>query len=540
VALDDARLFEIKERAAAVFMAMPGVTGVGIGGRLRDGRPTGEVVLKVFVARKRPARELSPGELLPERFEGVAVDVSELGESELEAGPPATPRPPGSPQVPMSQRDFGKYRPLVGGARLQVDLTGASGGTLGCFLRHATDPNRIFALTNFHPLSVRSPGGQQVLRAPVKNSTRVGQPTNEASSTKCCSDQFGVFAAGSRDTTRDAALVQLDPGTQWLAEVAGIGRLTGTHDITVAEAATQTYPVRKRGQRTRLTGGVVEAINTTHTTGGVTRTNVTVVRPNPNPAVGPNDITFFNDQGDSGSVVVNDAREVVTLHYAGSRDATNKVHKGLSLPIASILNLFSTVDQTPVTVATATTDGQVQTVPGGSLRRVPAELAPGLVTPPPGVRVLAAEGAHPATPSPAQDVLAAVREQLDRSFGGQQVAALWLDHKPELVSLVNEHRRVAVVWQRNGGPALVQTLIRMTDQPELALPATINGEPLSSCLDRIHDAFAAQAGSDLRHALGSTRAALPELAGLTYSQIITALTGVERRSGRTTNSPKAD
>ena len=40
MAADDARLLGIKERAAAVLMALPGVTGVGIGGRLRDGRPT--------------------------------------------------------------------------------------------------------------------------------------------------------------------------------------------------------------------------------------------------------------------------------------------------------------------------------------------------------------------------------------------------------------------------------------------------------------------------------------------------------------------
>lgn len=523
MAAEDARLFEIKERAAAVFMAMPGVTGVGIGGRLRDGRPTGEVVLKVFVARKRSADELSPGELLPERFEGVGIDVSELPESQLEAGPPAPVQPPGSPEVPATSTDGTKYRPLVGGSRVEVDLTGSGFGTLGCFLRHTTDPNRVFALTNFHVVSVREPGGTRVLRTPTANSTKVGQPTNTSSSTKCCSDTFGVFVAGSKDTVRDAALVQLSPGTQWLAEVVGIGRLTGTHDITVAEAATQTYAVRKRGARTLLTGGVVEAINCTHTTGGITRTNVTVVRPNPNPAIPPADTTFFSDGGDSGSVVVNNAREVVALHYAGSPNPATKVHKGLELPIATILGLFDTADHTPVTIATAATDGQVQTVPGGSLQRVPAELAPGLVTPPPGVRVLATDGTHPATPSPTPDLIAAVRTQLDRSPGGRQVAALWLDHRPELMSLVNSHRRVAVVWQRNGGPALVQTLIRMTDQPELALPATVNGEPLASCLDRIHDAFAAQAGPDLRHALGSARAALPDLAGLTYPQIVAAL-----------------
>lgn len=518
MAADDARLFAIKERAAAVFMAMPGVTGVGIGGRLRNGRPTGEVVLKVFVARKRSAGELPADQVLPERFEGVGIDVDELPESRLEVAPP-----PGSPEVPTTSTDGTKYRPLVGGSRIEVALTGSGFGTLGCFLRHATDANRVFALTNFHVVSVREAGGTRVLRSPTANSTTVGQPTKESSSTKCCSDTFGVFVAGSKDTVRDAALVQLEPGTQWLAEVEGIGRLTGTHDITVAEAATQTYPVRKRGARTLLTGGVVEAINTTHTTGGITRTNVTVVRPNPNAAIPPSGTTYFSDGGDSGSVVVNDAREVVALHYAGSPNPATKVHKGLELPIATILGLFGTSDGTPVTVATSATEGEIQTVPGGPAQRVPAELVPGLAMPAPGVRVLAAVGAHPATPSPAPDLLAAVEARLDRSPAGRQVAALWLDHRTELVSLVNEHRRVAVVWQRNGGPALVQTLIRMTDQPELTLPATVNGEPLAGCLDRIHDAFAAQAGADLRHALDSARAALPDLAGLTYSQIVAAL-----------------
>ncbi len=131
MAADDARLLEIKERAAAVFMAVPGVTGVGIGGRLRDGRPTGEVVIKVFVERKRPAAEVPPGQLLPPQFEGVGVDVSELAAARLEAAAPATAAPPGVPLVPVDQTDATKYRPLVGGSRVQVDLTGSGYGTLG-------------------------------------------------------------------------------------------------------------------------------------------------------------------------------------------------------------------------------------------------------------------------------------------------------------------------------------------------------------------------------------------------------------------------
>src|SRR6266542_2385036 len=92
--MPDDRLIAVKDRAAALFLQIPGVTAVGLGGRERGGQPTGEVVLKVFVARKRPAAELTPGQLLPEQFEGVGVDVSEMQEAELEGTPPPQPAPP--------------------------------------------------------------------------------------------------------------------------------------------------------------------------------------------------------------------------------------------------------------------------------------------------------------------------------------------------------------------------------------------------------------------------------------------------------------
>jgi hypothetical protein len=82
----DDQLIELNDRAAAKFLTIPGVTAVGLGGLERGGRPTGEVVLKVFVERKRSATELTPGELLPAQFEGVGVDVVELPEPTLATG----------------------------------------------------------------------------------------------------------------------------------------------------------------------------------------------------------------------------------------------------------------------------------------------------------------------------------------------------------------------------------------------------------------------------------------------------------------------
>ena len=72
---------------------------------------------------------------------------------------------------------------------------------------------------------------------------------------------FGKYAGGLLDLDDgiDEAVIRLDPGMQWQAEIADIGFVTGTHEITLAEVTSQPYNVRKRGARTLLTGGVVSA-----------------------------------------------------------------------------------------------------------------------------------------------------------------------------------------------------------------------------------------------------------------------------------------
>jgi hypothetical protein len=516
------RLLGIKTRAAAEFMTRPGVTAVGLGGRERAGRPTGEVVIKVFVECKRPAAELAPEQLLPAEFEGVGIDVSQLGLAVPDTDPDedqdAPDLPLGSPRVPRGKGDKSGYPQLVGGIQVQTDHTNAGTGTLGCILVHRTDPTKVYALTNFHVVD----SGREDAEVGV---TRVGQPTNFSSSTKCCSDLFGTFAGGDADVVRDGALVQLDPGTTWMAEIVDVGVVAGTHVITLAEAATMTYSVQKRGAKTRHTGGTVEAINATHTTGQFTRHNVIIVRPRFNPAIPDDEITYFADHGDSGSAVLNDDNEIVGIHVDGALDEDLGIRKGIELPFDVMLGLFETEDGLPVDVATADEPGIVHTVKGASALRVPEELAAALNPAAPPVRVVAPPGTHtlPGVPVPREELLAAVRARLAASPAGAAVAALWLEHQAELVSLLHNDRRVALVWHRTGGPALVQTLIRMVGRHDIALPEKVNGQPLRACLDRIHDAFAAKASPELRLALRAAREALPDLAGRTYPEIVAAL-----------------
>jgi hypothetical protein len=495
--MSDDRLIAVKDRAAAVFLKIPGVTAVGLGGRERGGLPTGEVVLKIFVARKRPAEELAPGETLPPQFEGVGVDVVELPPATLEGPPPQPAPPPGSPLVADNNTDDTQYRPLRGGCRVEIALSGSGMGTGGCLLKNTADANKVYLLTNHHVV-VAATGGAN----PVKNTTRLGQPTNQAAPTKCCSHIIGTFVAG--DSVQDAALIQLDPETEWMAEITEIGPVAGTHTITVAEAATLTYQVRKRGARTRLTGGPVESINTTQTVAGITRTNVIVVKPNPNAAISAGKPVFFSDRGDSGSAVVNAAREVVGLHFAGSTAGT--LHKGLELPIADVIGQFQAADNLAVAVATATKNGEVNKVP-----KVP------------GQQLAAPQALVPALAGAPEAPLARLGADLSASAAGRELRRLWLDHHQELLELVNHRRRVTVAWHRGGGPALLQTFLRMTADPALAMPATVAGEPPMRRIARIHAVLHANASPQLRRALDRALAALPDPATLTYDEVLAAL-----------------
>ena len=506
----DDELFAIKERAAEQLMAIPSVTAVGIGGRVRDGRPTGEVVLKVFVERKLPTDQVPSGELVPAEFEGIPTDISELP-------PSGSLVQSGKPALPHSSMDDRRQRPLVGGCQMQPDLAGAGLGTLGCLVVNTSDPTKFYALTNWHVLQDSEPT--------VVGTTRAGQPTRKDSSTKCCSHIIGKVAGGGVSALRDAGLVELDPGMQWSADILEIGAVSGRHSITPAEAATHTYPVRKRGARSQLTGGTVESIGTSWTVAGVLHTNLVVVVPNPDPGQPAGTQLFFVQKGDSGSALVNSANEVVGLIF--SEGSGSEVGKGAAIEIADVIGQFSAVEHLSVEIAVAVMPGVVNTVPGAAMVEMPPELAPVLVPgpateeEPEPVRVpVVAGSALVAPPTPA---LARLSRDLDRSERGRALISLWLEHQDELLGLVNDNRRMTVAWHRSGASALFQLLTRMLVAPETRLPRTMHGQPLAGVLDRLTGIVDGVASVGLRRDLSLLTDGLPDLGGLDYDGLICAL-----------------
>ncbi len=74
----DKDLGDVLRRNEARLMALPNVTGIGIGEK--NGRP----VIKVYITHRVPASELAADELVPPSLEGCDVDVEELGTPQIQ------------------------------------------------------------------------------------------------------------------------------------------------------------------------------------------------------------------------------------------------------------------------------------------------------------------------------------------------------------------------------------------------------------------------------------------------------------------------
>lgn len=71
--MEEITIAEAKTRHEGELLALPNVTGVGIGER------AGQPVIKVFVTEKVPESRLAPEERVPMSLDGYDVDVEAIG-----------------------------------------------------------------------------------------------------------------------------------------------------------------------------------------------------------------------------------------------------------------------------------------------------------------------------------------------------------------------------------------------------------------------------------------------------------------------------
>ena len=508
----DQELFDIARRAAKAFARLPNVHSVGIGGRERAGKPTGEVVLKVFVRQKLPTDRLDPSALIPESFEGIPTDVIPAGDPKRLVLVSGT-EPKTEAEFDASD-DESRERPLMGGTVIEPDDESGQ-GTLGLIVEALEDNRMVFAVTNYHVV-FDSP----LLERPAE----VGQPTPSHSCTACCRGVIGKFFGGYHTSVAepppgpkqlDYALIRLDAGLEWLNEVKEIGVLFDFYELKVSDIVALTYQVRKRGFVTRLTGGIVQAIGVARPPDPVIPPGATdaqldsifaelfsqesiAIRPNPI-AANPGAPVIFATHGDSGSALVNDDNKVVGLlwggHPGGHTAPTDRFGYGWGVPIRWIIDdCKQRLGVTMRIVPTAGT-GIVNTVPefaeAGSTIRAETSL----------------------------------ERDLDQSERGRLFLQAWLRHSDELNAIIQNQRRVATVWQRHNGSALLRAVARAPLEPNLPLPTELDGLPVREGLRVFLDQIERFASDELKRDLNRHRSLLLSLPGHSYSEVLGQLHG---------------
>ena len=473
---------DLIQRAVAAFKNLPEVHSVGLGGRMRNGKPTGELVLKVFVSNKRDPSNLSPAELVPKEFEGIPTDVMQSPEPQLAATPAAVLGGPYNP-------DVGRLRPLRGGMQLAGEHC-VGKGTIGFFARIEEPTPRIVAVTTHHALFSSA--------AAEEANMRVGSPTADDSVSDCCRDIFGSFLKGYRDSTMDIAIIKVEAKQTYYPQIEDIGVVNGQHEVTAAEAVTGTFPVRKRGRTTRVTGGTIQGIHVNHISG--TPQNYMAIMPN----ASASGTSTFADFGDSGAAVVNDANDIVGVLFGMWSLTAGQPGVGWGFAWA-IQDVFARylADGIELGVAAGSALNEERTV----------QVSP----------FDTAADAQPHVVSQPSQVARKLENDLSQSDLGRLVTELWVKHLEELRTLVNGNMRVATRWQRTGGAALLQHALRSVYSPDVPVPYTIDGRATDECLRDVLDLFEKYGSYGLKQDIGAYRDLLPPVAGKSYNEILASL-----------------
>ncbi len=395
--------------------------------------------------------------------------------------------------------------------------TGGQPATTGFFLQ---PPNNTDAPTmttkivdlikaqNIPNVTPQASGAQQItitgaeeLECVISSDVRVGQPVNlfTPSWLRYLDRKIGRVLDARLEL--DIALVQLDPGLQYMAEVVATPSnwvIAGTHEITDAEVVTPfTYRVKKRGRTTGVTNGGVQYL---HADGDIG--TATVFHRHFSDAIKIVGGTF-SGEGDSGSAVLNTSNEIVGILFAGS---SNIAH---AMPIKKVTDAFN------ITIESATQANDVRVVPQPP---APPQHAPAEI----GV-------AHAAVAAPVirmgvdWNQLSQAEQELAATRLGGEFLDMLRKHLPEAQKLIVRNREFAAAWQRSGGSQILQAILCMPQYRDQSLPTAVNGKPLLEYLSTVQRALFRYGSAQLYSDLASQVEFMEAAAHLTYVELLAML-----------------
>jgi hypothetical protein len=279
---------------------------------------------------------------------------------------------------------------------------------------------------------------------------KIGQPT--ISCCCCCKGNIvGEVLTSVYNGLVDCAIAKIKGQPGFLNEIQDIGPIFGSASIIAATGSTVTLgdKVRKRGCATGLTTGTVTNVDKATPAGiepdknSPARTHQIEVKPDPG-------VAWFQFDGDSGAVLVNEANVVVGLMWG--------VSKASKLAYANrITDVLTALD--------------IKIIESGTAGTIPLGAAP---------------SAEEVDALDVADVpLREIRAVLERSAKGSRLLQLFDRHGDEINELLNTNREVKVAWHRFHGPEFTAHVIESARQPDHAIPAEIEGVSPANLLIRM-------------------------------------------------------
>jgi hypothetical protein len=240
--------------------------------------------------------------------------------------------------------------------------------------------------------------------------------------------------------------------------IAGNSKLEDVARVAQSDLASGDYVVHKVGRTTsKTTGKVIDTIALDAAGGRIIYIEAT--QPD------CNGVLQFADHGDSGSVVVNAQNKVVGLLYA--QDSANAARATASHihPVMDYLSI------TPVTTANP---------PVG----------------PAGQTLNDVEGIFTGINHTIE-----VRERFLNTSKGAEIYQQILDHRQEVVALVNHRRPVTVAWHRSKGPAFLAHFVNNACDPAHLISFEVEGITRDQMIQRMADVLAQQGSQELQQVI---------------------------------------
>jgi hypothetical protein len=292
----------------AAFLRKKHVVGVGIGVKIKDGKPTGKPALITYVTSKKPLSTLDADDVIPETVDGVETDVIEIGMPTIQ---PVLKEKEFLRTLPSNELTS-RMRPVKGGWSVgHYDITA---GTIGAVVFNKDEhvPTTYYVLSNNHVLAnsnaasigdpILQPGPVDGGEAPDDQIAKLSRFVPiDFTPDKPLEEHNNLVDAA----IAEGSLQELDREVYWNGYVKGWKR---KDDLEVGTI------VKKTGRTTGYTTAEVTSVDATIDVnfGGnrVARFHDQILT------------THFSEGGDSGSLVTNADNEAIGLLFAGSPEIT--------------------------------------------------------------------------------------------------------------------------------------------------------------------------------------------------------------------------